>query len=123
VTAGDPDQGAAAPRPSFGRSLGLFWLYTSLRFALFGVLWLILWLVRVEWLVAGAIAVALSIPLSWFLLAKPRQAFAANIEQRVNVRAVRAADLSARLEGDRTRRDDDDDLSDDPIDPNGPSAR
>jgi hypothetical protein len=89
----------SAPRPSFGRSLGLFWLYTVLRFGLFGAIWLVLWLVGVEWLFAAAIAVVLSIPLSWFLLARPRQAFAANIEQRVNARFEHKTELDARLEG------------------------
>jgi O-antigen ligase len=87
-------------RPSFGRSLGLFWLYTLLRFGLFGGLWLVLWLVGVGWLIAAAIAVILSIPLSWVLLARPRQAFAANIEQRVNARFERKAEFDAQLEGD-----------------------
>jgi Protein of unknown function (DUF4229) len=88
------------PRPSFGKSLGLFWLYTLLRFGLFGVLWLLLWLVGVGWLFAAAFAVVLSVPLSWFLLSRPRQAFAANIEQRVNARFDRKAELDARLDGD-----------------------
>ena len=96
--------GADESRPSFGKSLGLFWLYTLLRFGLFGALWVLLWLVGVGWLIAAAIAVVLSIPLSWVLLARPRQAFAANIEQRVNARVERKADLDARLEA----ADDDD---------------
>jgi hypothetical protein len=82
------------------RSLGLFWLYTGLRFGMFGAIWLILWLVGINWLIAGAIAVVISIPLSWFLLAKPRQALAANIEQRVNARVDRKWELDTRLQGD-----------------------
>jgi O-antigen ligase len=91
---------ADEPRPTFGRSLGLFWLYTLLRFGLFGAIWALLWLVGVGWLIAAAIAVFLSIPLSWVLLARPRQAFAANIEQRVNARVERRADFDARLAAD-----------------------
>jgi hypothetical protein len=87
-------------RPTFGKSLGLFWLYTLLRFGLFGAIWALLWLVGVGWLIAAAIAVVLSIPLSWVLLARPRQAFAANIEQRVNARVDRRADFDARLAAD-----------------------
>ncbi len=93
------DAAQPAQRPSFGRSLGLFWLYTLLRFGLFGALWLVLWLVGVGWLIAAAIAVVLSVPLSWVLLARPRQAFAANIEQRVNARVENSAAFNARLEG------------------------
>jgi len=88
------------PRPSFGKSLGLFWLYTLLRFGLFGLIWALLWLLGVGWLIAAAIAVVLSIPLSWVLLARPRQAFAANIEQRVNARVDRKFDFDARLAAD-----------------------
>jgi Protein of unknown function (DUF4229) len=87
------------PRPSFGKSLGLFWLYTVLRFGLFGLIWLLLWLVGVGWLFAALFAVVLSVPLSWFLLSRPRQAFAANIEERVNARFDRKAELDAQLEG------------------------
>lgn len=85
--------------PSFGRSIGLLWLYTVLRFGLFGAIWVILWLVGVPWLLAAAIAVVLSIPLSWVLLARPRHALAANIEDRVNAHGSRRADLDARLDG------------------------
>ncbi len=94
------EQPAAAPQPSVARSLGLFWLYTALRFGLFGAIWLVLWVVGVNWLIAGAIAVVISIPLSWVLLAKPRQALAANIEDRVNARVERKWELDSRLQGD-----------------------
>ena len=79
-----------------------FWVYTLARFALFGVLWLILWVVGVPWLFAAFIAVVVSVPLSWFLLAKPRQAFAATIEARVSERRERTEDLGKRLEGGTT---------------------
>jgi hypothetical protein len=99
--ASQPAEGAAVLHdgPSFGRSLGLFWLYTILRFGLFGLLWLVLWLVGVGWLIAAAIAVVISIPLSWVLLARPRRALAANIEERVNARIDRVTQLNARLDG------------------------
>ena len=50
---------SAQPRPSFGKSLGLFWLYTLLRFGLFGALWLVLWLVGVGWLLAKVVRFAI----------------------------------------------------------------
>ncbi|MHA3701585.1 DUF4229 domain-containing protein [Jatrophihabitans sp. YIM 134969] len=77
-----------------------FWIYTLARFALFGVLWLILWVVGVPWLFAALIAIVVSVPLSWFLLAKPRQAFAATIEARVGQRHERQVDLGKRLDDD-----------------------
>ena len=45
------------------------------------------------------IALALSVPLSFVLLARPRQAFAAVLEQRVDARKARQADLDAQLQG------------------------
>jgi Protein of unknown function (DUF4229) len=86
-------------RPTFRRSLGLFWLYTGLRFGLFGLIWLVLWLVGVGSLLSAAIAVVLSIPLSWVLLARPRRAFAANLEQRINAHVDKRAEFDDRLEG------------------------
>lgn len=76
-----------------------FWVYTLARFALFGVIWAILWLVGVPYLFAAFIAIVVSVPLSWFLLARPRQAFAATIEQRVNQRREHSTNLAQRLEG------------------------
>ena len=78
-----------------------FWVYTLARFALFGVLWVVLWLVGVPYLFAALIAIVVSVPLSWFLLAKPRLAFAATIEARVGQRRERSAELGQRLEGRR----------------------
>jgi hypothetical protein len=101
----DPED--ASPRPSFRRSLGIFWLYTLLRFAMFAVIWLVLWLLGVGALLSAAIAVVLSVPLSWVLLARPRRALAANIEDRVNARVFKLDELGARLEGDAGEDDDD----------------
>jgi Protein of unknown function (DUF4229) len=111
-TTGDP----AGSGPSFGKSLGLFWLYTLLRFGLFGLIWLILWVVGVGWLFAAAIAVVLSVPLSWVLLSRPRMAFAANIEQRVNARFERKAEFDAQLQGDPGTAEDADDDADEHAD-------
>jgi Protein of unknown function (DUF4229) len=86
-------------RPSFGRSMSVMWIYTLARFGLFGVLYGILWLVGVGGFLGAIIALALSVPLSWVLLARPRQAFAANIEQRVNARVAKKAAFDAELDG------------------------
>jgi hypothetical protein len=86
--------------PTFGRSMSVLWIYTLLRFAQFGVLFLILWLVGLNGFLAAVIALVLSLPLSYVLLARPRAALAANIEQRVNNRRAQNDQLNAELKGD-----------------------
>jgi len=88
--------------PTFRRSMGAMWFYTVLRFGLFFVLFGLLWLVGVKGFLGAVIALALSVPLSFVLLARPRQAFAAVLEQRVDARKARQADLDAQLEGEET---------------------
>src|SRR5664279_4311411 len=84
-----PDKPASetgAQSPSFANWMGSLWLYTLLRFALFFALWVLFVLVGLAGLFAALLALALSVPLSFVLLAKPRARVAANIEQRVNAR-------------------------------------
>jgi hypothetical protein len=76
------------------------WLYTALRFALFFALWGILYVVGVPVWYAAMIAVVLSIPLSLVLLARPRAAMAANLEERLSRRREQSDDLDARLNAD-----------------------
>lgn len=83
-----------------GRLLGQFWVYTLLRIALFGAVVGVLWLVNVRGMLGLLIAVLLSVPLSFVLLARPRAALAASLEQRVSQRKVREDDLRQRLAGD-----------------------
>jgi hypothetical protein len=71
--------------PTFRRSMGAMWLYTVLRFGLC--------------FLGAVIALALSVPLSFVLLSRPRQAFAAVLEQRVDARKQRQAELDAQLQG------------------------
>lgn len=87
------------------KAYGAFWLYTVLRFGLFFGLWAVLWLVGVPLLFAGVIALALSVPLSLVLLAKPRHAFAAAVEARVEQRRRHAQAFDARLAGGRAVAD------------------
>lgn len=75
------------------------WLYSLLRFGVFFILFGVLWAARVPTLFAGAIAVFLSVPLSYVLLAKPRQRLADNLEQRVQARQARGRDLDEKLSG------------------------
>lgn len=86
-------------RPTFARSMGVFWLYTLLRFAIFFVIFGVLWLVGVGAFLAAVISLVLSIPLSFVLLAKQRRALATTIEQRVNQHQARSRDLDAKLNG------------------------
>ncbi|HEX8095459.1 DUF4229 domain-containing protein [Jatrophihabitans sp.] len=86
--------------PSPGQTLGAMWLYTVLRFGLFLALWGLLYVARVPGLLAGAIAVVLSIPLSYILLNKQRARLAANLEARVAARQAQRHNLDAQLSGE-----------------------
>lgn len=79
--------------------MAAFWVYTLLRFGIFFVLWAIIWLLGVGVLLAGVIAVVLSIPLSIVLLSRPRTALGRVIEERANYHAARKAELDAQLQG------------------------
>ena len=79
--------------------MGTLWLYSALRFGLFGVIWAILYVIGLEWFIAALIALALSIPLSLVLLAKPRAMLSQTIEQRIDVQREKKAEFDARLEG------------------------
>jgi predicted lipid-binding transport protein (Tim44 family) len=93
-----PDQ--QPKQPTFGGWMGSMWLYTILRFALFGALWGLLYLVGLHSIFGVLIAAALSIPLSYVLLSRPRARFAAQLEARVNARREQRADLDDKLAGE-----------------------
>jgi O-antigen ligase len=82
------------------------WLYTVLRVALFLALWGIVWLVGARGLLAAGIALVLSIPLSYVLLARPRAAFAVQIEQRLEAQRLRRAEFDAQLDPTNEQPDD-----------------
>jgi hypothetical protein len=86
--------------PTAAQSLGAMWLYTLLRFGVFFVLFGLLWLFGLGGFVAALIALVLSIPLSYVLLVGPRQRLAANLEQRINARRSKEADLDQKLSGE-----------------------
>jgi O-antigen ligase len=86
--------------PTPGQTLQAMWLYTVLRFAMFFVLWGLLWVARVPGLLAALIALVLSVPLSYVLLRRQRAKLASNLEQRVNARQSRTQDLDAKLAGE-----------------------
>ena len=80
--------------------MGALWLYTLLRSALFVVLWGILWLVGLGGFLGAIIALVLTLPLSYVLLARPRARLSETIEQRIDVQRTRKAALDAELDPD-----------------------
>jgi fatty acid desaturase len=87
-------------QPSFVRSMGTLWLYTVLRALVFLLLWGLLWLFGLGGFLGAIIALVLSLPLSYVLLARPRAKLAETIEQRINAQRARKAALDERLDGD-----------------------
>ena len=82
----------------FGSWMGSMWLYTILRFGLFFALWGLMVLLGLHGFAAPVVALVLSIPLSFVLLARPRARFAANLEARVNQRREARSHLDDQLE-------------------------
>jgi hypothetical protein len=89
-------------QPSFAGWMGSMWLYTVLRFGMFFALWGILFLLGVHGFLAPLLALVLSVPLSFVLLAKPRAMFTRQLELRVERRKADRAALDARLEADES---------------------
>jgi O-antigen ligase len=87
-------------RLTFAGWMGSMWLYTVLRFGLFFALWGLLVLAGLRGYIAAVLAIVLSVPLSYVLLARPRARFAANIEQRINSHREDRAALDKRLSGE-----------------------
>ena len=88
------------PEPTFGRWMGSMWLYTTLRFGLFFVLWGVMFLVGLRGFLAPLVALVLSVPLSYVLLARPRAAFTQQLELRLQARRQDREDLAHRLDPD-----------------------
>lgn len=74
------------------------WLFTVLRFGLFFALWGLLELLGVHGFLAPLLALVLSVPLSFVLLAKPRAMFTRQLEARIEQRKADRAEFDARLE-------------------------
>jgi O-antigen ligase len=97
-----PDTPAA---PTFTRWMGSMWLYTGLRIALFLVLWGVLLLIGLSALFAALLALVLSVPLSFVLLARPRERLAADIQARTAAARARRAHLDAELDPEADERE------------------
>jgi hypothetical protein len=80
--------------------MGSMWLYTGLRFALFFALWGLLFLIGIHGFLAPLIALVFSVPLSYFLLAKPRARFTRQLELRVEARRAEREQLDSELDPD-----------------------
>jgi hypothetical protein len=88
-------------QPTFGGWMSSMWLYTVLRFGLFFALWGLLYLLGVHGFLAPVLALVLSVPLSFVLLARPRARFARQLEARVDAHRAARARLDAELDPDQ----------------------
>ena len=75
-------------------------LYTVARVLIFVVLAGLGWLAGLRGFLLVFVALVVSVPLSYFFLARQREAFAADLERRVNDRRARREDLRSQLRGD-----------------------
>jgi Protein of unknown function (DUF4229) len=75
-------------------------IYTAGRVVIFAVLAGLLWLAGLRGFLLVVAALVLSIPASYFLLARQRNALAADVERKVTQRQSRRQDLRAQLRGD-----------------------
>jgi hypothetical protein len=80
--------------------IAALWVYTLARAAVFGLLFGLLWLFGVRGLLGAAIALVLSVPLSYVLLTKPRAALTDSVHDRLDARHERTVALDAELAGD-----------------------
>lgn len=90
----------SVPQPRFFNWMGSVWGYTLLRFGMFFALWGILVLVGLGGFLAPLVALLISVPLSYVLLAGPRNRVAHNIEARIEASRRSREDLDARLDPD-----------------------
>jgi uncharacterized protein DUF4229 len=75
-------------------------IYTAGRILVFAVLAGLLWLVGLRGFLLVFAALLLSIPVSYFFLARQRDALAADVERKVSGRQARRQDLRSQLRGD-----------------------
>jgi hypothetical protein len=75
-------------------------IYTAGRILVFAALAGLLWLVGLRGFLLVFAALLLSIPVSYFFLARQRNALAADVERKVTNRQARREDLRSQLRGD-----------------------
>jgi uncharacterized protein DUF4229 len=75
-------------------------VYTAGRILVFAVLAGLLWLAGLRGFLLVVAALLLSIPVSYYFLARQRDALAADLERKVISRQARKQDLRSQLRGD-----------------------
>jgi Protein of unknown function (DUF4229) len=75
-------------------------VYTAGRILVFAVLAGLLWLAGLRGFLLVVAALLLSIPVSYYFLARQRDALAADLERKVSGRQARKQDLRSQLRGD-----------------------
>ena len=75
-------------------------VYTAARVLIFFVLAGLGWLAGLRGFLLVFVALLISVPLSYYFLARQRDAFAADVERRVTERRARRENLRSQLRGD-----------------------
>lgn len=75
-------------------------VYTAARALIVLVLAGLGWLAGLRGFLLVFVALLVSVPLSYYFLARQREAFAADVERRVTARRARRADLRSQLRDD-----------------------
>ncbi len=83
-----------------GAVVRAFLTYTVARLAIFAVVATVLYFVGLRSFVLVALALLVSLPLSYVVLRRQRLALAAEVEQRVEGRRRRRSELREQLRGD-----------------------
>ena len=78
-------------------------VYTAARALIVLVLAGLGWLAGLRGFLLVFVALLVSVPLSYYFLARQREAFAADVERRVTNRQARRQDLRSQLRGDDDR--------------------
>lgn len=97
-----PDESHAAPPRRRIHPLAWFWIYTGLRVALFGAIFGLLWLFGLPGLFGAVVALVLTVPLSYVVLARPRAAMIESLGVLRGRRQARTQALDAQLQGRTT---------------------
>jgi hypothetical protein len=80
-------------------------VYTAGRVLVFVVLAGLGWLVGLRGFLLVVVALVLSIPVSYFALARQRNALASDVERKVTGRKAKREDLRSQLRGDDDQAD------------------
>ena len=75
-------------------------VYTAARVLIFLVLAGLGWLAGLRGFLLVFVALLVSVPLSYYFLARQRDAFATDVERRVSERRAKREDLRSQLRGD-----------------------